>query len=221
MRPKKPKTWLAPLVCYGLAVLFYVAACGLNLLLNEMHQKEGLLPTKELDFESFYAEGVILRENPEGGFDLVSTDPDPKLIYSPGEPFYLSRFTFRAETANKPGGEMVLYYTTKPGQAFSENRRVAASRGPDGSWFFDLSGREVTALRFDPDNTGGVLWRNWSIVLNEPKPLADYFLPDAREAFLLLFLPGFTAAAVLEAGRLIKDFALRHKAKEKPKKAKG
>ena len=58
-----------------------------------------------------------------------------------------------------------------------------------------------------------VLWRNWSITLNEPKPLADYFMPDARAVFLVLFLPGFAAAAALEAVRLGRDFALRRKAK--------
>lgn len=218
MKPKQPKRWLVPLIAYGVVLLLYLFGCT-AVYLSEMRLAEnGLLARRELPFDSFYAEGVLLRENAEGGTDLVSSDPDPKMIYSPGEPFRISRLTFRAETSNKPGGEMMLYYTTQPDETFGEHRRLSARLAADGSWYFDLNGREVTGIRFDPDNRGGVLFRNWSIVLNEEKPLVDYYLPDARAVFALLFLPAFASAVVLEAGHIQRDYFLGRKGKGKSKK---
>lgn len=218
MKPKKKRLWLVSVFAYALALLLYFGLCGLSLLRDTLHQNDGLLQERELAFDNFYAEGVVLRENDEGGLDLVSTDPDPRLVYSPGEAFYASRFTFYAETSNRPGGEIMLYYTTTPGEEFSDAKRLTARLGEDGGWLFDLGGRRVQALRFDPDTKGGVLWRNWRIVLNEEKPLGDYFLPDARPVFLLLFLPAFASAALLEALRIKTDFTLGRKAKEKKPK---
>ncbi|MDL2252543.1 hypothetical protein LJC49_00515 [Ruminococcaceae bacterium OttesenSCG-928-I18] len=202
----KPKIWLVPALCYAAALLLYFGVCGFHLLADHLHRQSGQLEQKDLPFDSFYAEGVLLKDNDDGGTDIVSADPDPRLIYSPGEPFYATRFTFSAERCNKPGGEIVLYYTTRPGEDFSEQKRLSAQLAADGSWYFDLGGRRVTALRFDPDTSGGVLWRNWSITLNAQKPLADYFLPDARQVFALLFLPALLAAAMLEALHIRRNY---------------
>ena len=213
----KPKRWqvMVVLVCYGAALLFYLAVCGFQLLADQLHMQNGQLQKRDLPFDSFYAEGVVLSDNPEGGTDLVSSDPDPRLVYSPGEPFYVSRFTFAAETSNKPGGEMVLYYTTRPGEDFSEQKKLSAQRGEDGNWFFDLGGKKVTALRFDPDTTGGVLWRNWSITLNDEKPVIDYFLPDARVIFVLLFVPAFLLAVLMEGAWLRREYLSARKGKDR------
>lgn len=93
---------------------------------------------------------------------------------------------------------MTLYYTAQPGEAFSPQKRLTARADGEGRWYFDLGGRKVSALRFDPGTKGGVLWRNWAITLNEAKPPLAYFAPTAQTAFLLLFLPGFCAALLLE-----------------------
>ena len=217
LRPKKRKSWLVPLLCYGAALLLWFGLSVFFLARDIQREKAGLLEPKDMLFSDFYADGMITRESPEGGMDLISAAADPKLIYSPGESFYVRRLSFSYRKSNTPGGEMWLYYTTRPGENFSEHRRVAAKQAGDGSWFFDLGGREVTALRLDPTPGGGVLWRNWRITLNSEKPTEAYFLPDARPVFAVLFLPAFASAAVLEGLRLKTDFHLRHKAKDKKK----
>lgn len=209
MKPKKVRLWLVPVLCYAGAAVLYLALALAGFLLAQAEN----LPPRSLEFENLYPEGMLLRENEYGGSDLIAADSDPRLIYSPGEPFAAGRVVFTAETVNRPGGEMALYYTTAPGEDFSEQKRISARQGEGGSWVFDLGGRELHALRLDPGTTAGVLWRNWALWLNAEKPVAEYFLPSLRTCFLLLFLPAFLAAALLEARQLLQDFALRKKAK--------
>ncbi len=220
MKPAKQKRWLIVVVCYGGALLLYLAGCGAQLLLDLYHQDSGHLQERALLFEQFYVEGVILQENNTGGTDLISIDSDPKMTYSPGMPFNVSLFTFEVEQISRPGGEMQLYYTTQQEEAFGPEKRLVAQQASDGSYYFDLDGREVWAVRFDLDTTGGILYRNWGITLGGAKPASDYFIPNTTEVFWLLFLPLLLSCSVLEVLDLKKDFVLRRKAKEKKERKK-
>ncbi len=217
MKPTKQKLWKIPFFCYVGAVLIYLAVCGVRLFLDTQHLQDGHLQERTLQFGQFYVQGVLLLENEEGGTDLVSTDPDPRMIYSPGDPFYATLFTFEAEEVSRPGGEMQLYYITEQGEEFGVDRSQAAQQAADGSWYFDLGGRKVHALRFDLDTSGGILYRNWNITLNGTKPVSDYFVPDAKEVFWLLFLPLLLSGLILETIHLKNAFSLWHKAREKKK----
>ncbi len=210
MKPKKARLWLVPLFCYIAGLLVYLGISAGGLLLVQANLDE--MPPRRLEFDNLYPEGMLLRES-EFGSDLISADSDPRLLYSPGHPFYAGRVRFSAETVNRPGGEMVLYYTQNPGEDFSEARRLSARQAPDGSWYFDLGAKQPYSLRLDPATEAGILWRNWALEINAEKPLAAYFLPDTRAIFLFLFLPAFAAAAILEARQLLRDFTLRKKAK--------
>lgn len=218
MKPKKARLWIIPLICYGAAIVVYLAVCGIHLLVDTLRLQSGELERRELTTDSLFLDGVKLLENDEGGFDLISENPDPQIIYSPGAPFHASTFTFRASESSRGGGEMTLFYTTGPDEPYTERQRLWAQQHADGSWVFDLGGRQVQALRFDPDTVGGVAWRDWEMVLNEPKPVWRYFLPDARPVFLLLFLPGLAAALVVEARHIVRNYYLRLKSQGKAKR---
>ncbi len=215
MKPTKPKLWLVPLICYATALVLYGVFCGIQLFLDTQHRNNGQLQERQLEFEQFYVEGVVLSENHLGGTDLVTIGTDPQMVYSPGVPFYAGVFTFEVETINQPGSEMQLYYTEHEGEDFSVKKRLTAQQVSDGSWFFDLGGRELQALRFDLDTTGGILYRNWAITLGSAKPITAYFIPSASEAFWLLFLPLLASAVIVEFKTLENDFLLRRKAKNK------
>lgn len=187
------RRWLLVPLCYLLAVLVYFGICAVSYFSASSRIKGGSMPSRTLHLEDFILESVIQLEDENGRQRFVSTDGDPKLVYSPAQPFYAGRFIFDA-ASNRPGGEIVLYYITQPGQPFSENNKLWAQQADDGSWYFDLGGREVAALRLDSDTEGGVVWTVNRLALEAEKPLSAYFAPSAQQVMLLLILPGFAAA---------------------------
>lgn len=215
MKPKKARLWLVPLVCYGAAILLCLLYGCIMLAIDTYYVTSGQLEQRRLTEESFFLDGIQLPENPDGSFDLLSENPDPQMLYSAGEAIPVRNLVFRAEQQSRPGGEMTLFYTTDEDEPFTENHRLWARQQPDGSWYFDLGCRKVQSLRFDPDTTGGVRWRGWEIVLNEPKPLWAYFLPDARPLFLLIFAPALVSALLCEGWHIVRGYLLRRKGKGK------
>ncbi len=209
--PMKRKSWKVVALCYAGALLLYFGICGAQFFLDTQHRQDGQLIERTLFFESFYVEGVLLAENEQGGTDLISTDTDPRMVFSLGEPFYATLFTFSAQQVSRPGGEMQLYYTTQPGEEFSAQKRLTAQEAEDGTWVFDLGGRKVQALRFDLDTTGGILYRDWHVTLNESKPPSAYFLPSSRQVFWLLFLPALTSALLVAGIEIWGNFASQKK----------
>ncbi len=201
---KKDRFLLLPLMPLLAAVLIYLLACAGALIRDEVHRADGGLQWRVLQFSDFESESVVNRANDYGSFDLISTDPDPQMVYRPGGPFRAQNFNFRAAATNRPGGEMTLYYTTRPDEPFSEGRRIWAERQDDGTWTFDLGGRTYYALRFDPDTTGAILWRDWEVTLNEPEIIWQYFIPDARDVFLMLLASAVCAAVLAEGAALLR-----------------
>ncbi|MDL2325025.1 hypothetical protein LJC61_07780 [Ruminococcaceae bacterium OttesenSCG-928-A16] len=206
----KKKIWrpaVLVLLLYGVAVLLYVGTCLFGFMQVNSLAAKGKLQTQPLTLQNFTQNSIIVLEDEAGKQRFVSTDPDPQLIYATGAPFNVGRVTFTA-TPHKPGGEIVLYYAQNENYAetgFSEKNKLWARQAPSGEWFFDLNGKQVTALRLDPDTTGGVVWVVNSIVLNAPKPTTAYFVPDAFAIFWLVAVPPFAAAVVLLLRQLALD----------------
>lgn len=214
------KQWILPLLCYALALLVYMGLCLFHVARDSMHQNQGLLPLQALPAEQLESDGIQFLAAQNGRLRLVSTDGDPKLIYRPEQPFYATRLTWQATALNKPGGEIVLYYTTEEDEPFSERKKLWARQAGDGSWYFDLSGRRYTGLRLDPGTASGVLWEVEKLALNEPKPPADYWLPDARQLSLLVFAPLFAAAVLREAYAALRLLGIRRQARRTGKQQK-
>ncbi|MFV0413887.1 MAG: hypothetical protein ACK5L3_11600 [Oscillospiraceae bacterium] len=189
------------LLCYLAGALLYLCICLYGLVLNAVLVNGGQLARRQLFLQDFEQKSILQLEDEGANQRFVSTDGDPALIYTRAEGFYAGRFVFRA-TPNHPGGEMVLYYTTAPGQPFSEGQKLWARQTADGGWYFDLGGKKLYSLRLDTDTTGGVVWQVESIVLGEVRPVLSYFVPGAQPLFLLLLLPGFAAALCLQGAAL-------------------
>lgn len=206
---KKYRSWVLPVVCYALAVVLYAGGCTALLVRDVWRSQAGELGRAALPLAAFGLESAVAMEPLDGRERFVSTDPDPHLIYAPGEAFAATLLVVDA-TAHKPPGEMLLYYETALGEGFSEQRKLWARRFADGRWYFDLGGRRVSALRLDPDAVGGVIWTVGAITLNENKPYWMYYLPDARVALALLALPGLAAMALREGRMLLGGTGEKH-----------
>lgn len=204
----KKKFWKPTVLlpcCYLLAALVYLAVCLFGFMRVNRHVQAGEMPHRPLELGDFMLDGVLPLADEEGKQRFASTDPDPKLIYALGVPFYAGRVVFAAQP-HKPGGEIVLYYATNDDflqTGFNENNKIWAKQTPGGQWYFDLDGKQVYALRLDPDTTGGILWTVQSIELNAPKPAAAYFVPDAFGWFWLLGAPPLAAALLTFLRQLI------------------
>lgn len=183
----------------------YLAGCTFILLRDSSRIQNGILQQKTLVLEDFTFESVQILESENGKQRFVSTDHDPQLIYTiDGQtPFAPGIVSFDAQP-HLPSGEMVLYYTTKAGQGFSDTRRVWAFQQSDGSWQFDLTGKLVYAIRLDPDSVqAGVVWQVNSITIGMQKPAISYYLPDARLWLVLLGAPWLVWAVVCEGFALL------------------
>ena len=199
MRRKTKRGWLLLSLCYALVLLVWLGLCGGRLVRDGISRSNGQLVRRELAPKDFAVQaGVAFSDNWAADPWFASTDPDPQLhlLFEGGA--RVGRFVFAGQALNKPGGEMALYYTTRPGQGFSEKNKLPARQNADGDWFFDLGGRRVYALRLDPDSVSGVHWQVRGMVLNEDKPAFAYFAPDALQAMVLLFGPALLWAALVQ-----------------------
>ena len=102
------------------------------------------------------------------------------------------------------GGEMCLYYTTKTGEPYSQDRRVFPKVLADGTYVYTLPRTQIVALRLDPcspdeNKTVGLTFTPQSITLNAASTLpggADYFIPTWYQLFGLIVYPALAAAAL-------------------------
>ena len=67
----------------------------------------------------------------------------------------------------------------------------------NGSYRFDLGGRQVEEIRIDPDSVGGVITRFDGVQLNPQTPWYQAFVPTTA-GVLLFFILLLVAVAVLQ-----------------------
>lgn len=200
MRRKTKRKWTMLWLCYGAVMLAWLLWCGGRLALDSWRAANGQMQRQELAPSDFSEKtsGIAFSGDWANDRYFTTTDADPQLHLAFNDGANVGRVVFSARAVNKPGGEMALYYNTKPGQDFSEARKLPAMQNANGGWVFDLQGRKVYALRLDPDSVGGVYWQVYHMVLNETKPPLAYFTPDALECFVLLFAPALLYAALAQ-----------------------
>lgn len=204
---KKKKGWAKWLLLglYILAVAVYLVVCFIKWSTMSRAFASGNIEPQMLQLEDFTQVSILPVENSKQSF--VSTDSDPQLIYSQEVPFWVDRVTFSA-SSQKPGGEIVLYYAEDDSyltHGFSEENKIWAKQQTDGSWYFDLEGKEVQALRLDPDTTGGIVWKVESIQLNAEKPMRDYFIPNGKAIFFLFAVPLLLCAIIIYIAQILAE----------------
>ena len=200
MRRKTKRKWTMLWLCYGAVMLAWLLVCSGHLALDSWRKANGQMQRQALAPSDFSEKtsGIDFSDDWARDRYFTTTDADPQLHLAFNEGANVGRVVFGARAVNKPGGEMALYYNTKPGQDFSEARKLPAMQNANGGWVFDLQGRRVYALRLDPDSVGGVYWQVYDMVLNETKPPLAYYTPDALECLVLLFAPALLYAVLAQ-----------------------
>lgn len=201
MRKSRGRAWLGLLLCYLVAVLVWFAIGLFSLARNGIMAGQGAWVQREYRWldDLSATDGIHV---PDGYGELrrfAATDSDPKLLLDFPNGEYVTGLVFRAKALNRGSGAVNLYYSTRPDDEMSESRKLWARQLPDGSWYFDLGGRTVYALRLDPGTVAAAVWQMEGITLNPNVPLAAYFVPDWQEGLVLLLVP-LLAWAVLREG---------------------
>lgn len=180
-----------PLValCYGIALVLWLGSAVARLSADSVARAGGELQQQVLSPKDFELEN--LERMPSGVYRSLSDDP--KMILDVSD-IQLRSLRFGAGYSSLPY-EMCLYYTTRPDEPFSQNKRVWPEQQEDGSYLFTLPRADIERIRLDPASaeveiTFGLF------VLNEPVAAKSYFAPGWAGLVLLLTLPALVAAAL-------------------------
>ena len=158
---------------------------------------------------------VGLTQNEDG--TLTTVDGDPQMILEDVAGQVVRTLSYTV-TFDGDAREMCLYYTTKVGEDYSQDRRVFPQNLGDGHYLYTLPRTSIAALRLDPcspdeNKTVDLTFAPAALTLNAADTLPSwwqYLVPSWYQTFCLILYPALCASAV----SLIRSFF----AKKEPKK---
>ena len=183
-----------PMACYGLALVLWVVLGVFQMAGDAMAG----LQEYTLEVTDFQLVGL---ESTGAHGVLQTTNGDPQMLLD-DLPGAVRTVSYSADFAGGEPREMCLYYTTKVGQPYSQERRVFPEIVADGSYRYTLPRGSIAALRLDPCSPDEgksltVAFPGVNITLNRaadlPKGL-DYFIPSWYQCFCLILYPALAAA---------------------------
>lgn len=189
---KKP--WGLAAVCYGAALAGWLLYSAFCLGSDSFFALTGSLRQQKLTVQDF----ALVNLEQTGENTLYTLNGDPQMILSDVSGQKVRSLTIRAEYT-KDAREMCLYYTTAPGQDFSQEKRVFAVQADDGTCTYTLPRAKIASLRLDPCSPAEnelLTMTVESICLNAPRSAVSYFAPGWAGAFRLVLWPGMAAAAL-------------------------
>lgn len=200
-----------PVICYLVAFLVWLLLGVGAAVSDAMARASGRLEELTLHAADFALVDLTLTASDAESETLVTTTGDPQMILED-----LSGYTVRTMRvwASYEGDarEMCLYYTTRPGEPYSQDNRVYPAQQDEGSYLYVLPRTQIVSLRLDPcspDEGRTVTMHLSRIALNTD--VGGYFIPSWYQIFCLILYPGL-AAALLDWLRAIALLALAYKA---------
>lgn len=208
------KSWFArrgalPLTCYLLAAVCWLVLGAVHAGGDALARGAGTMYEAEIPVSDWQLVGLTqTAATPEtavleGSVTLTTTDGDPQMILEDVSDRTVRTVSYAVEFEGD-AREMCLYYTTKVGEDYSQDRRVFPQSLGDGRYLYTLPRTPIVALRLDPcspdaNKTVGLTFRPASITLNgaDTLPAAwEYFVPSWYQAFCLVLYPELAAAAL-------------------------
>lgn len=176
---------------YALGACLLALALVGNFALDQLLYAAGVLEEKTVTLENTQQYTLVNMEN--AGGVLTSTTGDAQLLLNPGT--LVRRLRLVARYEGEASSEKDLYYHL-PGFGYTSRLRVWPESQADGSWLYTLPRFAGQGVRLDLADTAGVAVELTAIVLNERRPLQEYFIPSAWQLFWLAVLPGLAGCAV-------------------------
>lgn len=205
-----------PAACYALCVGGWLLLSLISLGRDAAARANGSLAPFALDPAALEPVNAVWEAAEENGAAVLLTlTDDPQLLWRNPDGRAVRTLRFAAVYENSPR-EMCLYYTSAPGEPFSQDKRVFAVPSDDGeSYLYTLPQGRIAALRLDPCSTEENRVTVFGIALNEPMGLLSYLSPGWYGAFRMALWPGL-AAAVLELLRQLWRMLCGRQTRAKP-----
>ena len=201
---KAMKNWFArrgalPITAYLLALAAWLVLGTAHFGSDALAKAQGRLAEETMAVTDWQLVG--LTQNEDG--TLTTVDGDPQMILEDVSGRVVRTVSYNVEF-DGDSREMCLYYTTKTGEPYSQDRRVFPKVLADGTYVYTLPRTQIVALRLDPcspdeNKTVGLTFTPQSITLNAASTLpggADYFIPTWYQLFGLIVYPALAAAAL-------------------------
>ena len=192
-----------PLSCYLVAAVVWLALGAAHWGSDTLARACGTMYEADLSVTDWQLAGLEPAGGEGGAVTLTTLDGDPQMILEDVSDMVVRTLSYTA-TFEGDAREMCLYYTTKVGEDYSQDRRVFPQALGDGQYLYTLPRTYIVALRLDPcspdeNKTVSMTFAPGTIALNaaETLPAAwQYFVPSWYQAFCLVLYPALAAAAL-------------------------
>ena len=192
-----------PLTCYLVAVALWLVPGAVHWGSDALARSAGTMYETDIPVSEWKLAGLTETAATPESAALTTTDGDPQMILEDVSDMVVRTVSYTVEF-DGDAREMCLYYTTKVGEDYSQDRRVFPESLGDGRYLYTLPRTSIVALRLDPcspdaNKTVGLTFTPGTISLNAPETLPavwQYFVPTWYQAFCLVLYPALAAAAL-------------------------
>ena len=192
-----------PLTCYLVAAALWLVLGAVHWGSDALARSTGTMYETDIPVSDWKLAGLTETAATPESAALTTTDGDPQMILEDVSDMVVRTVSYTVEF-DGDAREMCLYYTTKVGEDYSQDRRVFPESLGDGRYLYTLPRTSIVALRLDPcspdaNKTVGLTFTPGAISLNAPETLPavwQYFVPTWYQAFCLVLYPALAAAAL-------------------------
>ncbi len=192
-----------PLTCYLVAAALWLVLGAVHWGSDALARSAGTLYEADIPVADWKLAGLQDNGSTADTALLTTTDGDPQMILEDVSDMVVRTLSYTVAFEGD-AREMCLYYTTKIGEDYSQDRRVFPQALGEGRYLYTLPRTSIVALRLDPcspdeNKTVGLTFAPGTISLNAPETLPavwQYFVPSWYQAFCLMLYPALAAAAL-------------------------
>ncbi len=205
---KKLKTFFAkrgavPAVCYILALAVWLVLGLAHAGSDALAKAQGRMTEQAIPVQDWQLVGLETTGTEVDTITLTTTNGDPQMILEDVSGQVVRTLSYTV-TFDGDAREMCLYYTTKVGEDYSQDRRVFPQNLGNGQYLYTLPRTSIAALRLDPcspdeNKTVDLTFAPATLTLNAASTLPawwQYLVPTWYQAFCLILYPALCAAAV-------------------------
>ena len=158
-----------PVLCWCAALVFWLVQGAVAFAGDSSAKAKGTLTETSIPIESWQLAELTWGEPGENSApqgQLITTGGDPQMILEDVSGRVVRTVSYNVEF-DGDSREMCLYYTTKTGEPYSQDRRVFPKVLADGTYVYTLPRTQIVALRLDP----GIVVQRPGTDEHHPRPL--------------------------------------------------
>lgn len=195
-----------PAACYMLALAVWLVLGLVHAGSDALAKAQGRMTEQKIAVENWQLVGLepaATQAADESALTLTTTNGDPQMILEDAAGQVVRTLSYTV-TFDGDAREMCLYYTTKVGEDYSQDRRVFPQNLGGGRYLYTLPRTAIVALRLDPcspdeNKTVTLTFAPAALTLNAAETLPSwwqYLVPTWYQAFCLILYPALCASGI-------------------------